>query len=188
MRYLIALAGTGSISRRYFVMNSFDGAMTVLGIIMGSWAARAVDPRVVVGTGFGAAVAMAISGFTGAAMTERAERLRRLRSIEKAMLTSMKGSIHERSMKVATIWIAFIDGISPLLVALVGIIPFLLALEKLIDVDSAVAVSISLIMALLFLLGAFLGRISSQNMLLSGLRMIGAGCVTALILGLLGLG
>lgn len=33
------ISDAGSITRRYFVMNAFDGALTMLGVIIGAYAA-----------------------------------------------------------------------------------------------------------------------------------------------------
>ena len=85
------------ISRRYFVMNSFDGAMTMLGVVVGAHSAQASDPRIVIGAGLGASVAMGMSGFSGAYLTERAERMRHLRRLKKAMLSDMPRSVHAKA-------------------------------------------------------------------------------------------
>jgi len=47
------VTGADSISTRYFVTNSFEGAMTMLGVIVGAWASGAINPRVIIGIGLG---------------------------------------------------------------------------------------------------------------------------------------
>ena len=64
-----------AIARRFFVMNSFDGSLTMLGIIVGSWVSGVRNPSKIVGTGLGACLAMGISGMVGAYASERAERI-----------------------------------------------------------------------------------------------------------------
>ena len=80
-RYLRVTRAAG-IVRRYFVMNGFDGAMTMLGITLGSWAAQVENAEIIVLAGIGACIAMGVSGFSGAYMAEKAERERHLKELE----------------------------------------------------------------------------------------------------------
>lgn len=79
-RSYIKVAKAGAIARRYFVMNAFDGALTILGVIVGAFMAREADPRVIIGAGVGASLAMGISGAWGAYMAERLRDAEALRS------------------------------------------------------------------------------------------------------------
>jgi predicted membrane protein (TIGR00267 family) len=162
-------------------MNSFDGAMAILGVIVGAYGSGAVHPKIVIGAGLGAAIAMGLSGFSGAYFTERAERRKKLLVIRKAMITDVSSSIHGRAMKVATIWAALIDGISPMLAAIVPMIPFFLNIAGYVSTDQAVSCAVLSIMCVLFLLGAYLGRISKESMLRSGLRVVVVAVLVALI-------
>ncbi len=181
------ISGAVSISRRYFVMNSFDGAMTALGIIMGATASRMVNPRLILGAGLGASVAMAISGFCGAYMTERAERERTLRHLSRAMLHNLDRSIHARAMRVAIFWTALIDAASPTFAACLSMLPFLLAVYRIVDATTAVIASVSIVLVMLFLLGIYLGKICRENLVMSGIRTVGAGVLTLIVSLLLGL-
>jgi len=181
LRVYLRIAGVASISRRYFVMNSFDGAMAILGVVVGAYSSGTINSKIIIGAGLGAAIAMGASGFSGAYLTERAERRRILLKMRKAMLADVSNSIHGRAMKVATIWTAMVDGLSPLLTAIIPMIPFFMNSVGLISIDHAVWYAISLILCILFLLGAFLGRISKESMLRSGGRMIIVAVVAALI-------
>ncbi|RLG92312.1 MAG: hypothetical protein DRO36_01895 [Candidatus Hecatellales archaeon] len=177
----IEIAKVGEIARRYFVLNAFDGALTVLGIIMGSYVVGVKDPRVVIGASFGACLAMGVSGFWGAYMAERAERKRALKDLEMALFINLKNTLLEKASKVATLWIAFIDGVSPTVVALSAITPFLLSHANLIGFEVAFYASVTIILATLFILGAFLGKISRENVFLHGIRMVIVGVVISLI-------
>ncbi len=162
-------------------MNSFDGAMTILGIIVGSFAYGSLDPKMIIGAGLGAGLAMTVSGFSGAYMTERAERRRGLMKLEQAMLKQLNNSIHGKAMRMAAIWTAFVYGLSPAIAAIICLIPFFLANLHYIEIFSAFYASIGIVMGMLFILGIFLGKISDENLLLSGLRTLMFGLVTALI-------
>lgn len=183
---LLKVSGVSGISRRYFVMNSFDGAMTMLGVIVGAYASGVVNPKTIIGVGLGASLAMGISGFSGAYMTEKAERLRKLKKLRRAMLSDLDKSLHDRASRLASLWAAVVDGVSPFLAAMVSITPFFLAVSHILSVEHAVLFSIILIMIMLFSLGFFLGRISKENAVVWGLRMIVAGVATAVISLLVG--
>lgn len=185
-REYLRIAGVASISRRYFVINSFDGAMTMLGIVLGASAAGPVNPKFVIGAGLGASFAMGVSGLSGAYLTERAEHRKRLRGLRRAMLSDLRRSVHVRASSFASAWAAVVDGFSPAIAAAVPTTPYVLALYEIIPVWWAFPASILLILAILFILGAFLGRISRENMVVAGLRMVVVGAATAAVLMALG--
>lgn len=178
----LRVTGADSISRRYFVMNSFDGAMTMLGVIVGAWASGSVNPRVIIGIGLGASLAMGVSGFSGAYMAERAERKRRLSRLKRAMLTDLGKTMHGKASRFASFWTAIVDAVSPFMAAVISMLPFFLASANLIPAGTAAVVSVVFIMGMIFGLGMFLGRISKESMLLSGARTLAAGILTALII------
>jgi predicted membrane protein (TIGR00267 family) len=185
LREYLRIAGVAGISRRYFVINSFDGAMTILGIVLGASATGPADPKFVIGAGLGASFAMGVSGLSGAYLTERAERQRRLRGLRRAMLSDLRRSIHVRASSIASVWAALVDGFSPAIAAVLPMIPYVLALFEIIPAAYAFQASILLILAILFMLGAFLGKISRESILVGGLRMLAVGAGTATILMIL---
>ncbi len=46
------------IARRYFVMNAFDGALTMLGILVGAYLSGNASTTLVITAGIGASIAM----------------------------------------------------------------------------------------------------------------------------------
>ena len=185
-RFYLRLTGVAPISRRYFVMNLFDGAMAALGVIVGAWTSGPVQPRIIIGAGLGMSLAMGISGFSGTYLVERAERLRRLREVEKSLLMGLEDSIHGKAMRMAILWAATVDALSPALAAITSISPFVLAHRGLISVDQAATFSILIILTILFSLGVFTGRVSREKVILSGVRMLIVGVITAILLFLVG--
>ncbi|HID17240.1 TPA: hypothetical protein EYP26_02995 [Candidatus Bathyarchaeota archaeon] len=181
LKECLRISNAEEIYRRYFVMNMFDGALTALGIVVGAYFSGASSPKVILGAVLGAGLAMGLSGFSGAYMAERAERLRKLDELRRAMLKDLNNSIHEKAARLTSIWAALIDGASPLLAALLSIFPFLLSLTGLISVQTAARASVAAIMVLLFLIGMFLGKISRENLIFSGAKMIFVGAVTAIL-------
>lgn len=185
LREYLRIAGVTGISRRYFVVNSFDGAMTMLGIILGANASGVANPGLIIGAGLGASFSMGVSGLSGAYLTERAERRRRLRGLKRAMLSDLRRSIHVKASSVASVWAALVDGFSPAISAAVPMIPYVLAIFDLVPAAWAFPASILLILAILFVLGAFLGSISRENIVVAGLRMLTVGVATAVVFMLL---
>lgn len=181
-RRYMKVSRADTIVRRYFVMNAFDGALTILGVIVGAFMASEVNPRVIIGAGVGASLAMGVSGAWGAYMAERAERRRSLKELENQMFKNLEGSIIDKASKAAAIWIALIDGLSPALAAAIPLIPFALVLAHVIPVQTVLVASLTLNLLTLFTLGAFLGKVSHENVLIHGLVMVGAGVLTALLL------
>ena len=99
----IEISGLGAIARRYFVMNAFDGALTMLGVVIGASLSHMTDPSVVIIAGISGSFAMGISGFSGAYMAESAERTKEIKTLEKAMLRPMEESLHKEAARFATL-------------------------------------------------------------------------------------
>ncbi|RLI41508.1 hypothetical protein DRO69_11470 [Candidatus Bathyarchaeota archaeon] len=174
------------IARRYFIKNGFDGSMTVLGIIIGSWVVRVTEPEIIVTAGLGASLAMGVSGLFGAYMTEKAERKRHLKTLEAAMLTDLSDSIQNKASDFVSVYAAFIDGASPMLTAAIALIPFILTLAGIFVIWDAYIVSFVLTLATLFSLGLYLGRIAKENIWLYGVQTVAAGIIIVTIVLLLG--
>ena len=176
------------IARRYFVMNAFDGALTTLGILIGFFLAGVTDSQIVVVTVLAGALAMGISGLWGAFLAESAERKRELKQLEHAMMADLSKSVMARASKFATIFSALIDGLSPALAAVVGLIPFFFGEGNPGLFNTLFYISIGLNLGVLFLLGMFLGRVSKENVILMGLKVLTAGIVITVLLFVLNLG
>ena len=174
------------IARRYFIKNGFDGSMTVLGIIVGSWIVGVKDPEFIVTAGLGACLAMGVSGLFGAYMTEKAERKKHLKTVEAAMLTDLSDSILSDASNFVSLYAALIDGASPMLTAVISLIPFILTLTGTFIIWDAYIASFILTLATLFSLGLYLGRIAKENILLYGVQTVAAGILIVVIVLLLG--
>ncbi|MCP8322756.1 MAG: hypothetical protein L6N96_01060 [Candidatus Methylarchaceae archaeon HK02M2] len=187
LKKYLTIAGANEIARRYFLLNGFDGTLTTLGVIIGAYIAGGIDSKIILSAGFGASIAMGISGAWGAFLAERAERVRGMRELEQAMFTELKNSIIDRASKVAILWVAVVDALSPILTAFITLLPFVFSFYGMIPIGSAFIAAIALNMATLFALGLFLSRISKSNMLLQGALMVMTGVITLFFLLILGL-
>jgi predicted membrane protein (TIGR00267 family) len=172
LTHLFRIAHARPIARRYFVVNGFDGALTMLGIIMGFYGSGEADPVVIVSACVGAAVALGMSGATSAYISEAAERAREFEALEEAMGTNLEGSVHSRARKLLPFFIAAVNGAAPLFISLVIIAPLWISMFVDGAAIHALDASLALALVVIFLLGVFLGRISQTFWLLAGLRTL----------------
>jgi predicted membrane protein (TIGR00267 family) len=170
------IAEVDEIGRRVIANNGFDGVMTMIGVLMGSWVAGVQDPRIVVSTGLATCVAMGISGAWGSYMAESAERKHSMQDLEQAMLCDMSDTKQARASRFATIVIAALDGLSPLLSGMLVLLPFLLN-RFWGDILYSYLAGLAMAMLALFGLGAFLATVARENVVRAGVRMIVAGAV-----------
>ncbi len=171
------IANIDVIARRYFVMNAFDGVLAILGVLLGSYWVSS-SRTVVVSTGLAAGIAMAVSGIWGAYLTERAERQRELKELERATLSKLGGTKIGRAADFAVLIIAFIDGVAPFASAIFILSPFLF-FSAMLSIKQMYILSISIAFISLFLIGVFLGKISKENVVKTGIIMIFAGVMSA---------
>jgi predicted membrane protein (TIGR00267 family) len=171
------IAEIGEIARRYFVMNAFDGILTIIGVLTGSYAARVESASVVITTGLATSIAMGISGLWGAYFTEAAERKRDLGDLENHTLTDLSETRIGRASRVAGVIVALVDGLAPFLSALLALLPFFFS-NYLGSIYLSYYLSLGIALLSLFGLGAFLGMVSRENIALWGLKMIGAGLLS----------
>ncbi len=176
----LKLTGAKRILRRYFAMNAFDGAMTSLGVIMGAYLSHIDNPGSVIWVIVTSGIAMMVSGFSGTYMTESAERNKSLNELEDAMLVNLDNTVYGQASRFVSVFAAFVDGSAPFLASIPSMIPFILV-PKILQMSSAFMVSIGAAMGTLFLLGVYLGKVSGQNLLYSGLKMVVSGIAVALI-------
>ncbi|MEM3701068.1 MAG: VIT1/CCC1 transporter family protein [Candidatus Bathyarchaeia archaeon] len=181
VRVYLHVTKASGLARRYFVMNGFDGAMAIFGIVLGSWMAGVAKPEVILLAGFGACLAMGISGFFGAFMAEKAERDRHLKEMEERTGNHVD-PVHYEAARFVVFYVVLIDGLSPALTATISLTPFILAFMRMLSISSAYFASIPLSLVVLFLLGIYLGKIARENGWLYGVAMVSVGALTALII------
>ncbi|HEX9906995.1 MAG TPA: VIT1/CCC1 transporter family protein [Thermoplasmata archaeon] len=185
IKFHFDLTESGTIARRYFVIGAFDGALTILGVILGAYVVEGhAHPELardlIMAAGLAGGVALAVSSTVGAYEAERVEHHIDHQNLEKAMLKQVSGTRME-AMRVS-IWVsAIVHGVAPLLSAFIPLIPFFF-----LPLDLAVVVAIAMTMAFLFVLGAYLGSLIREMIIYTGLRFVIAGLATAIILIIVG--
>jgi predicted membrane protein (TIGR00267 family) len=182
---LLRVSSSQFIARRYFVVNGFDGALAILGIIMGFYVSGNHDTQVVINACIGAAIALGVSGFSSAYVSESAERIRELQSLEDAMQSDLSESAHARAAQTVPYLIGFVNGAAPLFFALLIMSPlWLSSLAENIPI-SPLESSIVIAFMIIFFLGIFLGKISGTFWLWSGIRTLLIGLITCVLIILL---
>ncbi|MHA1451219.1 MAG: VIT1/CCC1 transporter family protein [Candidatus Hodarchaeales archaeon] len=184
---LYKLSDAGPITRRYFVIGVFDGALTVLGIILGAYlvhgGSESAATSGVIGTSIGGLIALGISSSWGAYEVEHLEQVRVKREKDLVMLTEINDSVHEQASHFAIIWGAFIHGIAPVIAGIIPILPFFF----MDDFTTAVLTGGAIALATLFVTGFQMGRGAKASGIVYGFRLLFAGIVTALMIILLGI-
>jgi predicted membrane protein (TIGR00267 family) len=181
IRYYNQIAQIDELARRYFVLNCFDGIMTSLGIIIANFLVGTTANMVVIIACIGAVTAVAISGFYGAYITESSEREGKLKGIERKVGLSLRKTPIDNANRLATLILAVIEGFVPFMISMLIIIPFFVFN----DISKAYYFSIAIAASFLFMIGVFLGRIAKKRMVLSGLKMLTAGIICAVLIFLI---
>src|SRR2546425_9049598 len=147
------VTNVGPIIRRYFVIGAFDGALMVLGIIIGAYAVGASETHkaLILSASIGAAIALAVSGAVGAYEAERVEKKLDIRTIERAMLARLSEE-HKEAFQFAAIVSAAVHGEAPLIAALLPLIPVFF-----LEAGTATIPAIVVALVILFIIGSYPG-------------------------------
>jgi predicted membrane protein (TIGR00267 family) len=182
LRLLVRVSKAQRIARRYFVTNGFDGSLTMLGLAMGFYVGDAVSIRTVLSACVGAAIALMMSGLSSAYISEAAERKHELHELQEAMVADLGVSAHARAARYIPWLIAAVNGLAPLAMSMIIIMPMWLSLLGVPLPLPPLETSIALAFVVIFLLGIFLGRVSGTFWLWSALRALFVGAITAAII------
>ncbi len=182
LRLILDLSSSSGIVRRYFVVNGFDGALTMLGLLTGFRVTGNADPDIVISVCVGAAIALGISGVTSAYLSEAAERRRWLGELEQSMGIELSGSAHGLAARMVPWLIAGVNGAAPVILSVVIITPLWLARGgvglPLMPLDAAIATAF----ACIFGLGLFLGSVGGTSWFWSGLKTVFAALATVVLI------
>jgi predicted membrane protein (TIGR00267 family) len=180
--FLLGLSSSQEIVRRYFVVNGFDGALTMLGLMFGFLLNNPADLSIVINVCLGAAIALGMSGISSAYVSEYAERQRALGQLEDAMISDLHDSAHGIAARWAPIAVALVNGFAPLLISLLILSPLWASAAGLPLPLPPLYIAIIIAMILIFLLGVFLGRIAGVSWMRSGLQTLMVAALTAALI------
>lgn len=185
IRFMLYITRAHGIARRYFVTNGFDGALTMLGLIMGFYASGSISIPVMIHACVGGAIALGVSGLTSAYVSESAERQLELRELEKALVADLSESDYGKASHLVPLLVATVNGSAPLLISLLIITPLWLAEYGFTLPLPPLLVSMAVAFCMIFLLGVFLGRLSGTSWLWTGVRTTLIAVLTATLILLL---
>ena len=180
--FLLDITSSHDIVRRYFVVNGFDGALTMLGLILGFLVSSPENLSVIINVCMGAAIALGMSGISSAYISEYAERRHALGKLQQAMVSDMQDSPHAKASHWVPLLIAMVNGLSPLLVSLIILSPLWLFIAGFSLPIPPLYAAIVIAMLLIFLLGVFLGRIAGVSWLISGMQTLLVAAITVMLI------
>tara|TARA_R110001592_G_scaffold175466_5_gene414760 strand:- start:87880 stop:88464 length:585 start_codon:yes stop_codon:yes gene_type:complete len=185
VRFLLRITQTNDIVRRYFVVNGFDGALTMMGIIMGFLVSTPADLSVIINACLGASIALGMSGFSSAYISESAERKRALGKLQDAMVQDLQETAHGQASRWVPLLIALVNGLAPLVISLLILMPLWLSKAGFPLPLPPLYAAISVALFLVFLLGLFIGHIAKASWLRSGIQTLLVAALTASMIFLL---
>ncbi len=163
---------------RQFVRGFIDGALSVLGVVIGASAGQ-ID--IIISAGIGGGVANGISNVFGAFTAERVQEEREFQKIEKSMLVELRETELYKTVRRRVMIRGLVDGISTVIGSIVPVLPFILAFIIGFSAYLALAMSVSFTAISLGIIGIYFGRISKENIIVSSSKMVLMGIVTAII-------
>lgn len=182
VKFILRLTRSHDIVRRYFIVNGFDGALTMLGLIMGFLFSDTIEITVILNACLGAAIALGMSGMSSAYVSESAERHRELGKLEEAMISDLQDSAHGEAARSVPWLIALVNGLAPLIISLLILIPLFISRSGIVLPVSPLYIAILIALFLIFLLGVFLGRIADISWFRSGIQTLIVASITALLI------
>jgi len=182
VKFILRLTRSHDIVRRYFIVNGFDGALTMLGLIMGFLFSDTIEITVILNACLGAAIALGMSGMSSAYVSESAERHRELGKLEEAMISDLHDSAHGEAARSVPWLIALVNGFAPLIISLLILIPLFISKSGIVLPVSPLYIAILIALFLIFLLGVILGRIADISWFRSGIQTLLVASITALLI------
>jgi len=167
------IAGITKIVRRYFAINGFDGVITIIGVLAGSYIIGIRDYINVIIAGAAICISLGVSGVWSAYFSESAERKKEIDDLEKSTLCDLDKTVISDAQNYASKMLAAVNGLSPVATAFIPLVPFFFG--KFIPISICYYLGFGLAFLILFGVGLFLGNISKSNLLISGIKMTLAG-------------
>ena len=162
----------------HFVRGIIDGLLSTLGVVIG---ASSADKAIILAAGIGGAVANGVSNCLGAFSSEEYKGHLYIQKIENAMLSKgIEESQIGRKMKKERLKAGLMDGSSTIIGGFIPVLPFIL-----LDHNQALIWSVLCTVLTLFVLGAYIGKVSKKWIIISGLKLMALGILTALLVHLI---
>lgn len=185
-RYIeyIRISEANKIARRYFIMNSFDGSVTILGVLLGVIFGGIEEPSKILGIGIATGIALMVSGFSGTIIAEEAERDRDIKELEESMLMDLKDTVYTRAARFSIIYISFVNAVAPLLSIMISMVPLFLAVVGLVSREIAIQASIAVVLLYMGILGIFVSRMTGRSIIKGALKLVAIGIITTIVVSI----
>ena len=157
---------------RAIVRGAIDGCLSVLGIVIGAYG---VDPALLLSAALAGNLANGMSNVLAAFSAESAQQMARLRALERAMLTDLRGTEPAHVARLTALLGAATDGLATIVGGLVPVWPFLTFTGL-----TAVGVSIGVSLLVMLALGAWAGRFSHEGIVLAAVKLAVLSVLTVL--------
>lgn len=157
---------------RYLIRGLIDGSLSTLGVVIGASVAIGLSPeaaRIIIAAGIGGGIANGLSNIVGAFAAEKTVAHKEIEGIERAMLKrgSIRGSRLYERVRRRILSSGATDGLATIGGSIVPVLPFFI-----LPALSALGWSVAVVLGLLFCLGIYIGRVSRENLALSGIKMV----------------
>lgn len=180
--FYLQITHSQGIMRRYFVVNGFDGALTMLGLIIGFLFSSPASLQVIINACMGATIALAVSGTSSAYVSEQAELRLALSNLQDAMVTKLHEGAHAEAVRWVPVFIALVNGSAPLIISLLIIAPLWLATLGVAFITAPLQSAVLIATMIIFLFGVFLGRLSGVTWLISGIKTLLIAALTVALI------
>ena len=175
---------------RYIALGTLDGILAVMAVTLAASGVASASGHPIsnfaIGlTGLSGGIALALSNVFGSFIGERAEESRTLRELEEKMLLNegdLDETIIHKQAKRRVYLSMFANGFSSFTGAFVPVVPFLVIPDRL----TATLTTLSLCFGALFILGIYLGKVSRENLVKTGIEVLVVGIVISAISILIG--
>lgn len=154
----------------------------MLGLNVGFLTSEGVGVSTAISACTGTAIALCVSGLSSGYVSEAAERRKELHELEQAMISDLDSSVYGAAARYVPWLISLVNGLAPLLAAIVIITPLWLYNSRLgwpfPPIESAVVAAF----LTLFALGILLGRIGGTFWLWAGIRTLLIALLTSVVI------
>ncbi|PLW68255.1 hypothetical protein [Pseudohalioglobus lutimaris] len=182
---LLSVSDSHGILRRYLVVNGFDGALAMLGLIIGFLVSEPAELDMVTNACLATAIALGMSGVSSAYVSEVAERKRELGRLEDSMISDLGESAHGRAARWVPVLVAVVNGGAPLVISLLIILPLWLVQAGFSLPVAPLYLAGAVAGLMICVLGMLLGRIADVSWVRSGLQTLLVAAVTVALIYLL---
>jgi len=141
-----------------------------------------LDPLVIAMAILGGSISLSvISGFLGVFLSERAERVRELRELERKLGADLSRSLYALSARFTPLYVALWSSIGMLVFPLLSATPYLVAKMEALDLWEAFIASLAATYTALALIGVYLARITGENVYISAFRLLLLGLLASMV-------